>query len=176
MAIRYWEYEDAPLKEKLKSPNVREVAKIYFENETKAYRFALALLEVKKKGMLRLKDCDTKTLPIATWKRYLDFGVQVGLLKHENNTYSFTDRYSKPLRNIGAYIKAWMDSQANEDPAVLFANAKAGRQEKRGGKEVEVNINETKTAKENQTPANPQQETSTDTNNEDTSIEQNNSR
>jgi len=33
MAIRYWEYEDAPLKEKLKSPSVREVAKIYFENE-----------------------------------------------------------------------------------------------------------------------------------------------
>jgi len=174
MAIRYWEYEDAPLKEKLKSPSVREVAKIYFENETKAYRFALALLEVKKKGMLRLKDCDTKTLPIATWKRYLDFGVQVGLLKHENNAYSFTDRYSKPLRNIGVYIKAWMDSQANEDPAVLFANAKAGRQEKRGGKGVEAN-HEAKAAKENQTPADPQQETSTDTNNKDASIEQNNS-
>ena len=55
------------------------------------------------------------------------------------NTYSFTDRYSKPLRNAGTYIKAWMDSQANEDPAVLFANAKAGRQEKRGGKNVEAN-------------------------------------
>jgi hypothetical protein len=32
-----------------------------------------------------------------------------------------------------------MDSQANEDPAVLFANAKASRQEKQGGKEVEAN-------------------------------------
>ena len=39
-----------------------------------------------------------------------------------------------------------MESQANEDPAVLFANAKAGRQEKRGGKEAEANTNETKTA------------------------------
>jgi len=39
-----------------------------------------------------------------------------------------------------------MDSQANEDLAVLFANAKAGRQEKRGGKNVEANSNETKTA------------------------------
>jgi len=39
-----------------------------------------------------------------------------------------------------------MDSQANEDPAVLFANAKAGRQEKQGGKNVEANSNEIKTA------------------------------
>ena len=69
-----------------------------------------------------------------------------------------------------------MDSQANEDPAVLFANAKAGRQEKRGGKDAEANSNETETAKENQTPANLQQETSTDTNNKDASIEQNNNR
>ena len=69
-----------------------------------------------------------------------------------------------------------MDSQADEDLAVLFANAKAGRQKKRGGKEAEANTNEIKTAKENQTPADPQQETSTDTNNKDASVEQNNSR
>ena len=68
-----------------------------------------------------------------------------------------------------------MESQANEDPAVLFANAKAGRQEKRGGKEAEAN-HEAKAAKENQTPADPQQETSTDTNNKDATIEQNNNR
>ncbi|MGC8676540.1 MAG: hypothetical protein ACP5T3_03460, partial [Candidatus Micrarchaeia archaeon] len=134
MAIRYWEYEDAPLKEKLKAPSVKDVAKIYFENETKAYRFAKALLEVKKKGALRLKDCD-KSLPIATWKRYLDFGVQVGLLKHEDGAYSFTDRYSKPFKNIAAYIKAWMDTQQAEDLELLFAEANMQKQEKRGGRQ-----------------------------------------
>ena len=82
---------------------------------------------------------------IGQWSRWLAT-VRSPRRSHENNTYSFTDRYSKPLRNIGAYIKAWMDSQANEDLAVLFANAKAGRQEKRGGKNVEANSNETKTA------------------------------
>jgi len=29
MAIKYWEFEDAPLKDKLKSVNVKEVAKIF---------------------------------------------------------------------------------------------------------------------------------------------------
>ncbi len=135
MAIKYWEFEDAPLKEKLKSPNVKELAKIYFENETRAYRFAKALLEVKKKGALRLKDCDD-TLPIATWKRYLDFAVAVGILKHENNAYEFTDRYSKPFKNIAVYIKAWVDSKDAEDADVQFANARIEKQKKRGGRAV----------------------------------------
>ncbi|MGC8547823.1 MAG: hypothetical protein ACP5MC_02360 [Candidatus Micrarchaeia archaeon] len=134
MAIRYWEYEDAPLKEKLKNPSVKDIAKIYFENETKAYRFAKALLEVKKRGTLRLKDCDD-SLPLATWKRYLDFGVQVGLLKHDNNEYSFTDRYSKPFKNIAAYIKAWMETQQEEDLNVIFAEARQEKQQKRGGRQ-----------------------------------------
>ncbi len=133
MAIKYWEFEDAPLREKLKSPNVRELAKIYFENETRAYRFAKALLEVKKKQPLRLKDCDP-SLPIATWKRYLDYGVNVGMLKHEESAYSFTDRYSKPFKNIALYIRAWMEQNGGEDADVLFANAKTGRQSKRGGR------------------------------------------
>jgi len=131
--IKYWEFEDAPLKEKLKNPNVRELAKIYFENETKAYRFAKALIEVKKHGELRLKDCG-KELPLATWKRYLDFGVNVGILKHENNAYSFTDRYSKPLKNIAIYIKSWIESQNIEDVDTLFVNAKTEKQKKRGGR------------------------------------------
>lgn len=140
MAIRYWEYEDAPLKEKLKDPNVKDIAKIYFDNDTKAYRFSRALCEVKKKGSLRLKDC-SQELPVATWKRYLDFGVMVGLLKHEEGNYAFTDRYSRPLKNISAYIKAWMDVQKDEDLAVLFVNAKMDRQKKRGGRAaIEVEI------------------------------------
>ncbi|VVB77236.1 Uncharacterised protein [uncultured archaeon] len=133
MAIKYWEFEDAPLKEKLKSPNVKELARIYFDNETRAYRFARALLEVKQKGSLRLKDCNS-TLPVATWKRYLDFGVEVGILKHEESAYSFTDRYSKPFKNIATYIKAWVDVQNQEDADVLFANARVDKQKKRGGR------------------------------------------
>ena len=133
MAIKYWEFEDAPLKEKLKSPNVREIAKIYFENETRAYRFAKALLEVKKKGTLRLRDCGD-ALPTATWKRYLDFGVEVGILKHEGGEYSFTDRYSKPFRNIATYIKAWMELNSTEDADTFFANARVEKQRKRGGR------------------------------------------
>lgn len=133
MAIKYWEFEDAPLKEKLKEPSVKEVAKIYFENETRAYRFAMALSEVKKKGQLRLKDCGDQ-LPLATWKRYLDFGVSVGILNHENSVYSFTDRYSKPFRNIATYIKAWMDNAKEEDLSLLFVTAKTGRQARRGGR------------------------------------------
>ncbi len=133
MAIRYWEYEDAPLKEKLKDPNVKDVARIYFDNETKAYRFSKALCEVKKKNGVRLKDCSDE-LPLATWKRYLDFGVMVGLLKHDNGVYTFTDRYSKPMKNMSVYIKAWVDAQKEEDLSLLFANAKTDKQKKRGGR------------------------------------------
>ena len=132
MGIKYWEYEDAPLKEKLKSVNVKEVAKIFFENETEAYRFATLILEVKKSKELRLKNAP-KNIPIATAKRYLDFGVEIGLLKHESNTYLMTDRYSKPLKNIATYIKAWQESAEPEELDVLFANARTEKQEKRGG-------------------------------------------
>ena len=133
MAIRYWDFEDAPLREKLKNPSLRELALIYFQNETKAYRFARALAEVKKKGALRLKDCPAD-LPLATWKRYLDFGVMVGIIKHESSTYSLTDRYSKPLRNVATYIKAWMDNPAPDNIEVMFVNAKVEKQRKRGGR------------------------------------------
>ena len=149
MAIRYWEYEDAPLREKLKDPNIKDIAKIYFDNETKAYRFSRALYEVKKRTTLRLKDCGDD-LPVATWKRYLDFGVMVGLLKHEDGVYSFTDRYSKPLKNVSLYIKAWMDIQKEEDLALMFANAKTDKQKKRGGRQTAAG----ESKKEDAEPAN----------------------
>lgn len=133
MSIRYWEFEDAPLKEKLKSPRVREIARVFFENETEAYRFAALLLEVKKQGSLRLKQVP-QNIPIATAKRYLDYAVQVGLLKHEDGSYLLTDRFTKPLRNIATYTKAWMESTADEDLSTEFANARTERQTKRGGK------------------------------------------
>ncbi len=133
VTLRYWEFEDAPFKEKMKDPSVKEIARIYFDNETKAYRFARALYEVKSKGQLRLKDCAVD-LPVATWKRYLDFGVNVGILKHEASAYSFTDRYTKPLRNLSVYIKTWADARKDENLEMLFATAKTAKQQKRGGR------------------------------------------
>jgi hypothetical protein len=134
VSLKYWEWEDAVLKEKLKSLSVKEIARAYFDNETQAYRFASALLLVKKRGFLRLKDC-TDELPVATWKRYLDFGVQVGILKHEDEVYSFTDRFTKPLKNFGEYVKVWVkEGDANEDLGLIFALAKRGKEKKRGGR------------------------------------------
>jgi hypothetical protein len=134
VSLKYWEWEDAVLKEKLKHISVREVARGYFENETQAYRFASALLLVKRKGFLKLKECPDE-LPVATWKRYLDFGVQVGILKHEDEVYSFTDRFTKPMKNFGEYVKAWVkEGDANEDLGLTFALAKKGKEKKRGGK------------------------------------------
>ncbi len=133
MSIRYWEFEDAALKEKLKRPNVKEIARLFFENETEAYRFSYLLLETKKRGWLRLKDAPD-SIPLATAKRYLDYAVQIGLLKHESNAYSLTDRYTKPFKNIAAYIKEWMESKEEEDLASEFANARLEKQLKRGGK------------------------------------------
>jgi hypothetical protein len=139
MAIKYWEFEDAPLKEKLKAANVKDVSKIFFENETEAYRFATLIHEVKRAKELRLKNVP-KHIPIATAKRYLDFGVEVGLLKHENNAYMLTDRFSKPFKNIATYIKAWMENPTEEDLSIQFATARVEKQIKRGG----VRINQEK--------------------------------
>lgn len=132
MSIRYWEFEDAPLKEKLKSVNVKDVAKIFFENETEAFRFATLIHEVKRAKELRLKNVP-KHIPIATAKRYLDFGVEIGMLKHENSAYMLTDRFSKPFRNMATYIKAWMEFPQEEDLSIQFANARTAKQDKRGG-------------------------------------------
>jgi len=134
VSLKYWEWEDAVLKEKLKVVSVKEIARAYFDNETQAYRFASALLLVKKRGALRLRECPEE-LPVATWKRYLDFGVQVGMLKHEDEVYSFTDRFTKPLKNFGEYVKVWVRTgNPNEDLGLTFALAKRGKEKKRGGK------------------------------------------
>jgi len=125
--LKYWKFEDAPLKELLKTLSVSEIARVFFDNETQAYRFARALLLVKQKQQLRLKDCP-KDLPLATWKRYLDYGVTIGILKHENEVYSFSDRFSKPLRNLAFYIQEWIEKgNPNEDLLVAFPNAKTGK-------------------------------------------------
>jgi hypothetical protein len=152
MSIKYWQYEDAPLREKLKSVNVKEVAEIFFDNENEAYRFAALLLEVKKKGGLRLKEVPAN-IPIATAKRYLDYAVELGLLKHEDNIYALTDRFTRPLKNIAIYIKAWMESTAEEDLGAEFPTADTQKQAKRGGRAF---VNPEKAAQ--QTEQQPQQE------------------
>jgi hypothetical protein len=134
VSIKYWEFEDAPFRNKVKSPTVREIAKIFFENETEAYRFGLLLLAVKRKGKMRLADAP-KEIPIATAKRYLDRAVEFGLLKHENGEFELTNRYTRPLNNIASYISEWMKRPAEEDIATEFATAKTERQSKRGGRQ-----------------------------------------
>ncbi|MGC8537462.1 MAG: hypothetical protein ACP5MZ_00560 [Candidatus Micrarchaeia archaeon] len=146
MSIKYWEFEDAPLREKLKNPSVKDIAKVFFESETEAYRFSALLLETKRKGQLRLRDVP-KDIPIATAKRYLDYAVQVGLLKHEDNYYMLTDRYTRPFKNIATYIKEWMGSKTDEDLGIEFANARTGRQTKRGGRKASL-ANATETISE----------------------------
>lgn len=129
MSIKYWEFEDAPLKEKMKSLRVGEIAKIFFENETEAYRFSYLLLKTKKSGGMRLKSIKGE-MPLSTAKRYLDFAVEIGILKHESGVYSITDRFTRPLRNIATYIKAWSESDADEDIDIQFPSARRATEQK----------------------------------------------
>lgn len=133
MDLKYWEWENAPFKEKVKQPNIREIARVFFPNETQAYRFSCALLLVKKKGKLRLRDCPEE-LPVATWKRYLDYGVRTGLLKHEEEAYEFTDRFTNPLKNFANYVKTWVETPQEENLGIIFSAARKEKQEKRGGR------------------------------------------
>lgn len=133
MSIKYWEFEDAPFKEKIKSPRIGDISRLFFDNETEAYRFSLLLLAIKKGGKVRLKDMP-KEVPIATAKRYLEYAVRLGLVKHESSYYELTDRYTQPFRNIALYIKAWMSDNSEEDLLQQFATAKMEKQDKRGGR------------------------------------------
>ncbi len=102
MNIKYWEFEDAPIKEKIKNPKIKDIAMVLFENELEAYRFSKLMEEVKRSKKLRLNEI--KFLPKSTAKRYLDYAVQIGLLKHEDMTYELTDRFSKPLKNFWGFM------------------------------------------------------------------------
>ncbi len=118
MNIKYWEFEDAPVKEKIKTPKIKDIAMVLFQNEIEAYRFSKLMIEVKKSKKLKLNEI--KFLPKTTAKRYLDYAVQIGLLKHEDMAYELTDRFSKPLKNLALYIKAWSESEDNEDIDLEF--------------------------------------------------------
>ncbi|MDD5317942.1 MAG: hypothetical protein PHF51_04415 [Candidatus ainarchaeum sp.] len=133
MNLKYWEWENAPTKERLKAPSVKDIARVFFDNETQAYRFACALTEVKRRGRLRLRDCPG-TLPVATWKRYLDYGARAGILKHEENAYEFTDRFSTAVKNFASFFREWAEKGKPEDLESAFALAKKEKQKKRGGR------------------------------------------
>jgi len=63
-----------------------------------------------------------------------------GILKHENEVYSFSDRFSKPLRNLAFYIQEWIEKgNPNEDLLVSFPNAKTGRVKEKNKKSEEQN-------------------------------------
>lgn len=131
MNIRYWEWETAPAKEKMKRPSVKEIAKVLFDNETQQYRFARAMLLVKAKNFLKLKECPGD-LPLSTWKRYLDYGVQLGMLNHEGNAYSLANRFSTPVKNFADYYEKWLrEGDSNEDFVTLFPSAKRGKERPR---------------------------------------------
>ncbi|MGC8567727.1 MAG: hypothetical protein ACP5RP_00170 [Candidatus Micrarchaeia archaeon] len=133
MELKYWEYEDAPIKEKMKNPTIKDIARVFFDNDTEAYRFAAILLQIKKMKEIKLKDVP-KDIPLATAKRYLEFAIKFGMVKHENGVYVLTDRFSQPLKNFAAYIKAWSTSENEEDLSIEFPNAKKEKQKKRGGR------------------------------------------
>lgn len=132
MTFKYFEWEAAATKDRKLS--AKHVAEFFFDNDTQAYRFTRALLLVKKKTVLRLRDCPDD-LPAATWKRYLDFGVQVGLLQFDNLQYALANRFTPALKNFGAYATKWIqDGPANENPGQLFPEAKKGIEKPRRGK------------------------------------------
>ncbi len=65
---------------------------------------ARVLLLVKQKGALRLRDCP-EDLPVVTWKRYRDFGVQLGMLSNETGNYVVANRFSNALKSFADYAK-----------------------------------------------------------------------
>ncbi|MBI5036001.1 hypothetical protein HZC09_01530 [Candidatus Micrarchaeota archaeon] len=116
---------------KNKPLTVKNIAEFFFDNPTEAYRFTRALLLVKEKSVLRLRDCP-KDLPVTTWKRYLDFGAQAGLLQHEGLVYSMSARFPQALKNFAGYAAKWLqDGSATENAKDIFPDAKKGVEKSR---------------------------------------------
>jgi hypothetical protein len=130
--LKYWEWEAQPFKEKMKTPSVKDLALLFFTNETHAYRFARVLEFVKEKKYARLKDFP-KDLPKATWLRYLDYAVQLGLLdKSSSGVYELTNRFSNPLRNVADYYKKWRETEGASELSIAFPRARTGAYLKNG--------------------------------------------
>jgi len=131
LAFNYFDWEGPAAKEKMKQLTVKEIANFFFDNETQAYRFSRALLLVKQKGALRLRDCP-EDLPTATWKRYLDFGVQLGMLSNETGKYVMANRFTPALKNFADYYAKWeREGTGNEAVEEIFPNAKKEKEKSR---------------------------------------------
>ncbi|MEK6924596.1 MAG: hypothetical protein AABW54_05145 [Candidatus Micrarchaeota archaeon] len=127
MNHKYWEWEAMPHKEKLKRPSLRHLTDGLFENETQAYRFARALQFLKERGVARLQHFPGD-LPKATWLRYLEYGVQLGMVdKSGDKVYSVTNRFTNSLRNFADYFDRWRKEGGAEELAVLYPRAEKGR-------------------------------------------------
>jgi len=138
MNLKYFEWEPAPFKERLKNISIKPIADVLFENQTMAYRFAWALSLVKSKGALKLKDCPPE-LPASTWKRYLDYGVRIGMLKHEDQTYYLTNRFTLSAKNFADYFAKWEKEGAPEEVHLLYPLAKKGKERPRRANETSEN-------------------------------------
>ena len=116
-----------PHKEKLKSPSVKHLTDTLFESETQAYRFAQCLQFLKERGVAKLQHFPAD-LPKATWLRYLEYGVQIGMLeKTGDKVYSITNRFTNSLKNFAEFYDRWRKQGSAEDLTVLYPRAEKGR-------------------------------------------------
>ncbi|HEV8290181.1 MAG TPA: hypothetical protein VGQ00_04505 [Candidatus Norongarragalinales archaeon] len=137
--LKYWEWEALPFQEKMRALSFKPVAQALFKDETKAYRFTRTIMHVKQKGSATLSTMPGD-LPKATWHRYLEYGVQLGMLdKTDGGTYVLTNRLSTPLRRIADYYDKWKKEGEHEEAQHLFPSARDFDEKK----EVEKNDRET---------------------------------
>ncbi len=129
MNHKYWEWEAQPLKEKLKNPSIKDLTNVLFgSDETQAYRFAKTISFLRKRGVARLKDFPSD-LPKATWFRYLEYAVQIGMAeKNGEGIYSMTNRFTNSLKNYADYYDKWRKDDKEEELDYLYPRAR--KQEK----------------------------------------------
>jgi|GEM_PF-4631020 len=99
MNFKYWEWEAAPYKEKLKAPSIKGITSALFTDETKAYRFA-CVLNTARQHPVQLKDCDTQIMPKSVWYYYLEMAVRLGMLDKQRRIYVLTNRFTRPFSNF----------------------------------------------------------------------------
>ncbi len=116
-----------PHKEKLRGLSIKHLTDSLFENETHAYRFAMAIQFLRQRGVAKLQHFPPE-LPKATWLRYLEYGVQLGMIdKSGDKVYSITNRFTNSVKNYADFYDKWRKDGAAEDLAVLYPRAQKGK-------------------------------------------------
>ncbi len=123
MNFKYWEWEAAPYKEKLKVPTVKAITDALFTDETKAYRFA-CVLNTARQHPVQLKDCDTSVMPKSVWYYYLEMAVRLGMLDKQGRIYVLTNRFTRPFANYAEYYQKWRQTEGAEELKTLYPRAK----------------------------------------------------